>query len=168
MGIIEKAKLVAGKAWDNVQNLSDSFKNVIGRVAGYVGTAFEVAKNGSTFIGINYASIDTIRGAIRTYVSGIQAEIAKLNTDISNTNALKGEIAAATSEYVKAVSDGSDKFVSALLAYSDKMYEYGQAMKNKNIKINIKNTITPTGNVILPFSFSNIFFIILFSILNLS
>ena len=135
MGLIDKAKLVAGKAWDRVQNLGDSFKNVISKVSGYVGTAFEVVKNGSTFVGINYASIDTIRGAIRTYVSGIQAEVAKLNSDISNSNALKGEIAVATSEYVKAVSDVADAYVSALLAYSDKMYEYGQAMKDNDANL---------------------------------
>ncbi len=139
MGTIEKAMNSLGKAWDHVQNLGDMFKSALGRIQGYVGTAFEVVKNGSTFVGISYSHIEPIRASIRTYVTNIQNEVAKINTDLSTDNALKGEIANATKAYVKAVSDVANAYVSALLAYSDKMYEYGEAFK--------KNDTTLSSNV---------------------
>ena len=89
--------------------------------------------------GINYDSIDKIRGSIRTYVTKIQNELAKINSDLSPDKALKGDIAPAASAYVKAVTDVADAYVSALLAYSDKMYEYGEAFK--------KNDASLTSNV---------------------
>ena len=57
----------------------------------------------------------------------------------SPDKALKGNIAPAASAYVKAVTDVAEAYVSALLAYSDKMYEYGDAMK--------KNDASLTSNV---------------------
>ena len=144
MGIIQKAQNAIGKAWDSVQNLGDKFKGIIGRVQGFVGTAFEVVKNGSTFVGLSYSQIEPIRASIRTYVTNVQNEIAKLNTDVSNSNALKGESAAACTQYVKAVSDVAQAYVSALLAYSDKMYEYGEAYKKNdaNLSSNISEEAT--------------------------
>lgn len=135
MGTIEKAKFQIGKAWDNVQNLGDSFKGALGKVNGYVGTAFEVAKNGSTFIGINYSQIEPIRDSIRVYVAGIQAEVAKLNTEISNTNALKGQVAVDTKLYVEAVSKAANDYVSALKAYSVQMHDYGEAFKSNEANL---------------------------------
>ena len=132
MGLIEKAKIAIGKATDAINTLKDNAKAALGKVQGFVGSMFEVVKNGSTFVGLNYGSIESIRGAIRGYVGNIQAEVAKINSDLSVDNALKGEMAAATKEYVKAVTDVADAFVSALLAYSDKMYEYGEAMKQND------------------------------------
>lgn len=135
MGTIDKASFQLGKAWDHVQNLGDSFKGVIGKVGGYVGTAFEVVKNGSTFVGINYSQIEPIRASIRNYVTAVQAEVDKLNTEISNSSALKGEVAEATKQYVYAVSKVADAYVSALKAYSDKMYEYGEAFKQNDTSL---------------------------------
>jgi hypothetical protein len=144
MGIIEKAKILVGKASDVYNNMKDGFKTAINKVQGFVGSAFEVVKNGSTFVGLSYGSIDSIRSSIRGYVGAIQTEIAKINTDLSTDNALKGEIAAATKEYVKAVTDVADAYVSALLAYSDKMYEYGEAMKKNDTSLsqNVKDEAT--------------------------
>lgn len=139
MGVIEKVKLGLGKASDWMNGLKDKFTASINKVQGYVGSAFEVAKNGSTFTGINYDSIDKIRGSIRTYVTKIQNELANINSDLSPDKALKGDVAAAAKAYVKAVTDVAEAYVSSLLAYSDKMYEYGEAFR--------KNEATLTQNV---------------------
>ena len=136
MGAIGQwVKNQAGRAIDQVQNFGDRFRGTVSNVQGYAGSLFTVAKNGESFVGLNYASIDAIRSAIRTYVNGIQQEVAKLNTDASTDNALKGEVVAATKEYVKAVSDVANAYVSALLAYSDRMYEYGEEYKSSDQKL---------------------------------
>ncbi len=130
MGAIDKfVKNAAGRAIDSIQSFGDKLTGIVSRVQGYVGTAFEVAKNGETFVGMKYSEIPTIRAAIRTYVTNVQNEVAKLNTDASNNNALKGEVASAANAYVKSVSDVAQAYVSSLLAYSDKMYEYGENYK---------------------------------------
>ena len=130
MGAIEKfVKNQAGRAIDKVQSFTDTIKSSLGRVQGYMGTAMEVAKNGETFVGLQYSAIPSIRTSIRTYVTNIQNELANLHTSISNSNALKGEVAAAAQKYVEAVSKVADAYATSLLAYSDKMYEYGEAYK---------------------------------------
>ena len=133
MGFIDKfVRNSADRAIDSVQNFGDKMSGIFGRVEGYVGGAFEVAKNGETFVGMNYTEIPNIRAAIRTYVANIQTELEKLNSDASNSNAVKGEIAKAAQDYVKAVSEVSKAYTTALLAYSDKMYEYGEAYKKSD------------------------------------
>ena len=133
MGAIgQYIKNQAGRAIDKVQNFGDKFRGTISNVQGYAGTAFTVAKNGETFVGLNYSSIGTIREAIRTYVNGVQEEVAKLNTEANTDNALKGEVVTATKEYVQAVSDVAKAYVSSLLAYSDRMYEYGEEYKKSD------------------------------------
>lgn len=126
MGAIEKfVRNAAGRAIDKVQNIGDRFTSMINRVQGYVGTAFEVAKNGETFVGINYSEVPNIRAAISTYVSNVQTELGKLNTEASSSNAIKGEdVTNAVTAYVAAVDKVARAYVSSLLAYSDKMYEY--------------------------------------------
>ena len=135
MGIIEKVKLGLGKASDWMNGLKDKFTSSINKVQGFLGSCFEAAANGGSFAGINYDSIDKIRGAIRTYVGKIQAELAKINSDLKPDNALKGEIATAASAYVKAVTDVADAYVSSLLAYSDKMYDYGEAFRKNDTSL---------------------------------
>ena len=133
MGAIGQwAKNQASRAYDSVQNMGDKFQTSIGKVQGYLGTAFETAKNGAAFVGLQYSAIPTIRASIRTYVTNIQNELANLHTSISNTNALKGEIAGAAQKYVEAVSKVADAYATSLLAYSDKMYEYGEAYKTSD------------------------------------
>lgn len=136
MGAIGQwAKNQASKAYDSVQNMGDKFQTSIGKVQGYLGTAFETAKNGAAFVGLQYSAIPTIRASIGTYVSKVQTEIAKLNTDASNSNALKGEVASAANQYVKAVSDVASAYVSSLLAYSDRMFEYGEEYKKADTEL---------------------------------
>lgn len=144
MGLIEKAKIFVGKATDALSNLKDKFTASVQKVQGYLGSQFEAAANGSTFAGINYGSIDKIRSAIRTYVTKIQNELAKINSDLSPDKALKGDIAPAASAYVKAVTDVAEAYVSALLAYSDKMYEYGEAFRKNESTLsqNVKDEAT--------------------------
>lgn len=132
MGVIDKVRLGVGKASEWMSSLKDKFTSSVNKVQGFFGSVFEVAKNGSTFTGIRYDAIDQIRGSIRTYVTKIQNELAKINSDLSPDKALKGDIAQATKAYVKAVTDVADAYVSSLLAYSDKMYEYGEAFRKND------------------------------------
>ena len=145
MGAISNfVKSTGEKASDLVQNFSDGLSSIVSKVQGYTGTAFEVAKNGGSFVGLQYSSIDTIRSSIRTYVTNVQTEIDKLNTEASNANALKGEIATAASQYVKAVSDVASIYVTALLRYCDKMYEYGEEYKKNDT--NLAQEVTEEAN----------------------
>lgn len=139
MGVIEKMKLGLGKASDWMNGLKDKFTASINKVQGFVGSAFEVAKNGSTFTGINYDSIGKIRGKISSYVTKIQTALNDINEDLSPDKALKGDIAGAAKAYVEAVTKVARAYVSSLLAYSDKMYEYGEAFR--------KNEAALTQNV---------------------
>ncbi len=133
MGYIDKfVRNEAGRAWDQVQNFADKISSSLSRVNGFLGTFMESAKNGETFVGLQYSSIETIRGAIRAYVANVRNVVDKLNSEATNDNAVKGETATAVKAYVKSVSDMAEKFVSSLLAYSDKMYEYGESYKKND------------------------------------
>ena len=134
MGIISKAVVgyavgVATTQGENARdkrlNFNDKLSATLSRITGYVGTQFEVAANGSSFIGLNYQKVEPIRTAIREYVKSVQDVLSELNTEATTKNALKGDIAVSAAKYVKAVSDVANAYVSALLAYSDKMYDYG-------------------------------------------
>lgn len=130
-----------GRGIDTIHNIEDRFKQAVSSVLGYVGTAFEVAKNGETFVGLQYSQIEPIRESIRAYVAGIQSVLDKLNEHATIDNAIRGEAQAATKEYVKAVAEVAKAYTSALLAYSDKMYEYGEAYKanDTSLQSNIKD-----------------------------
>lgn len=140
MGMIEKYVVNhANRAIDKVQNFGDKMSSILSKVQGYAGTAFEVAKNGETFVGINYGEVPNIRAAIKQYVLDIQTVLAKLNTEATTDNAIKGtELVKSVAAYVKAVDDVSSAYVSSLLAYSDKMYEYanGSETGTKGMKQN--------------------------------
>lgn len=136
MGAIDQyIRNQASKAIDSVQNFGDKLSSIVSRVQGYTGAAFTVAKNGETFVGLQYSQIEPIRSAIRTYTTNVQNEVAKLNTDASNSSALKGEVAQAANSYVQAVSEVAKAYVSALLAYSDRMYEYGESYKQSDTNL---------------------------------
>lgn len=140
MGQIDKFKLSLGKASDWMNGLKDKFSVSIKKVQGFLGSCFEATAEGSTFIGIRFDAVDGIRGSIRTYVTKIQTEIDKINSDLSPEKAFKGdELVPACRSFVKAVTEVADAYVSSLLAYSDKMYEYAEAMgKNQtNLSSNI-------------------------------
>lgn len=115
----------ANKAIDKVQNFGDKLTDICSKIQGYAGTAFEVAKNGETFVGIKYTAVPGIRKAIRDYVTKVQTELDKLNTEATSDNAIKGEdLVKAAAAYVNSVDQVAKAYVSSLLAYSDKMYEY--------------------------------------------
>lgn len=136
MGYIDKfVKNEAGRAIDIVQNFADMLGASMSRINGFIGTAFEVTKNGETFVGLQYSAIEPIRTAIRTYVTNVRNVVAKLNSEASNDNAIKGEAAKAAKDYVKTVSDMAERFVTQLLAYSDKMYEYGKSYQSNDTNL---------------------------------
>lgn len=125
MGQIEKFYSMRNSlAADVVKGRANIFKANVSRVQGFVGSLFETAKNGSTFVGLNYDSEKNIRRAIKEYVNGVQKTLLELNDKATNDQALRGDIAEAAKEYVAAVSKVASDYVSALLAYSDKMHEY--------------------------------------------
>lgn len=110
---------------DKRLSFNDKLNATLSRVQGYAGTAFEVAANGGSFIGLEYQKVEPIRTAIREYVQAIQEKLSELNTEASTSNALKGRIASAAANYVRAVSDVAKAYISVLLVYSDEMYKYG-------------------------------------------
>lgn len=124
-----------GAAGDVIQNMGDAFTSITSSIFGYAGALFEVAKNGETFVGLQYSQIEPIRTSIRTYVDNIQKVLDGLNEKASISGALKGDAANATKEYVNAVSQVANAYVSALLAYSDKMYEYGEEYKKNDTQL---------------------------------
>ena len=136
MGAIDKyIKNQADRAIDKVQNSGDKFSVIISQVQGYVGTAFEVAKNGETFVGLQYSAETPIRDAIRAYTKAVQDELSKLNAEVSNSNALKGDVAAEAQKFVAAVDKVAQAYVSSLLAYSDKMHEYVMQYQEQDAKV---------------------------------
>ena len=134
MGRIEKYVVnQAGKAIDKIQNFVDKLTDLCSKIHGYAGTAFEVAKNGETFVGIQYSAVPGIRKEIRDYVTKVQTELDKLNTEATSDNAIKGkDLVAAAAAYVKAVDDVAKAYTSSLLAYSDKMHEYAFGVDGAN------------------------------------
>lgn len=147
MSAIEKYyRNEAGRAIDIIQNFADRVGSTMSQIQGYLGTMFEVAKNGETFVGLQYSAIEPIRSSIRTYVTNVRNVVAKLNSEASNANAVKGEAAEATKLFVKAVSDMAERFVTQLLAYSDKMYEYGESYKKNDS--NLAQNITQESNAL--------------------
>lgn len=105
----------------------DKVKTGLSSVQGWAGAAVNTASKGSTFVGMDYTKVDTIRGAIRDYVKGIQDIADKLNTDADPSNALKGEVVEKTKAYLSSVDQMVKAYISTLLAYSDKMAEYAEA-----------------------------------------
>lgn len=109
----------------NSKSLSIEFATKINRIQGYVGTSFEVAKNGETFFGIEHTEVSNIRAAIKEYVTKLQNELSDLNTKSLDLNNIKDDVITTTvTSYVKAVDDVVEAYVSALLSYSNKMYKY--------------------------------------------
>lgn len=147
MGYIDKfVRNEASRAIDQIQNFADGLAAKLSSLNGYLGTIFEVTKNGEKFVGLQYSAIEPIRSSIRTYVTNVRNVVAKLNSEASNANAVKGEAAEATKLFVKTVSDMAERFVTQLLAYSDKMYEYGESYKKNDS--NLAQNITQESNAL--------------------
>lgn len=129
MGVIQKFQnaVQGSRAADVIQGAGDWIQGARSTVQGWAGSLYTVASNGSTFVGMNYASVPTIRDAIRTYVKNIQTVADGLNTDADAATAVAGEITAETKKYIQAIKAVTDAYVSSLLVYSDKMQEYYEA-----------------------------------------
>lgn len=129
MGLISKFQnAVSGsKAIDAVQSAGDWISSAKSTVQGWAGTAYTVASNGSTFVGMNYNAVPTIRDAIRAYVKNIQTVADGLKTDAEASQAVHGDIVKSTQDYLAAIKEITDSYVSTLLVYSDKMQEYYEA-----------------------------------------
>ncbi len=137
MGTIQKFQnaLQGTRALDKVQSGIDWVQGAKSTVQGWAGTAFTVASNGSTFVGMNYSAVPTIRDAIRTYVKNIQTVADGLNTDADANQAVHGEITAETKKYLAAIKEITDAYVSSLLIYSDKMQEYYEAYSKSDTSL---------------------------------
>ena len=137
MGVIQKfTNAVAGsRAVDKVQSAIDWVGGAKNSVQGWAGSLFTVASNGSTFVGMNYDAVPTIRDAIRTYVKNVQTVTDGLNTDADANQAVHGEIEAETKKYLQAIKEVADAYVSTLLVYSDKMQEYYEQYSERDTKL---------------------------------
>ena len=115
------------RATDVIQGTFDWVSGVRSSVQGWAGALFTTAANGSNFVGMNYNEVPNIRESIRQYVKNIQSVADGLNTDADANQAVHGEISEETKKYLNAIKDITDAYVSTLLVYSDKMYEYYEA-----------------------------------------
>lgn len=129
MGVIQRFQnaIQGSRAADIIQGAGDWISGARSNVQGWAGSLYTVASNGSTFVGMNYTSVPTIRDAIRAYVKNIQTVADGLNTDADAGTAVAGEITAETKKYLQAIKAVTDAYVSSLLVYSDKMQEYYEA-----------------------------------------
>ncbi len=131
MGTIQKFTntISSNSAKSLIESGLEKMKSGLSTIQGWAGAAVNTASKGSTFVGMDYTQVDTIRDAIRTYVKNIQAIADYLNTDADPSKALKGDVEAAVKSYLSNMKQEMDAFISALLAYSDKMFEYAEAYK---------------------------------------
>lgn len=126
MGQIEKyVNSLAGNGINNVHTYSTQYQKPINSVQGYVGTAFEVAKNGESFVGLQYSAAGTIRDALKAYVASIQAEVDKLDEKAKSCNVSEAE-AAVVARYVEAIAAVFKAYNNSLSNFGDKMYEYAE------------------------------------------
>ncbi len=137
MGTIQKFQnaLRGTRAMDAIQSAGDWITGARNTVQGWAGGLYSVASNGSTFVGMNYASVPTIRDAIRAYVKNIQTVADGLNTDADANQAVHGEITAETKKYLSAIKQVTDAYVSSLLVYSDKMQQYYEAYSKSDTSL---------------------------------
>lgn len=129
-GIDKYMKKELGSGYTEMTEVGDQISQIQSETVGYNG--WFKAMTMPDFVGLDYSQINPIRESIRTYVKNIQKTLDKLNEKASLKNAIKGEAAKATKEYVKAVCDIARAYASTLLSYSDKMYEYGEEYKRND------------------------------------
>lgn len=131
MGIIQKFQnaIQGSRAVDIVNRAGDVLGNLRNTIQGWAGAIKTSVANGSAFVGLNYDQVPAIRQAVRDYVKRIQDAASGLNDAAQAENAVKGEVVAATQQYLKALKEVLDAYITGLLVYSDKMEEYYQAYK---------------------------------------
>ena len=117
---------VSNKFGNAQRNVSNFFQGTLTRAINEVTSFF---KNGTTVVGINIHQIDSMKAAIRTYVTNIDTALDKLNEcdpevafkseeDANGTN--KG-IVYELKEYIKAVKEACSAITSNLLAFNDQL-----------------------------------------------
>lgn len=134
MGIIQKFQnaFQGSKAIDVVNRAGDFLGNLKSSIQGWAGAVKTSVSNGSAFVGLNYDQVPNIRESIRVYVKNIQDAASGLNDAAQASNAVKGEVVEATQQYLKALKEVLDAYITGLLVYSDKMEEYYQAYKKSD------------------------------------
>lgn len=151
MGTIQKFTnaMRSNSAKNALESGLDKLKSGLSSIQGWAGTAVNTASKGSTFVGMDYNKVDTIRQAIRDYVTTIQQIADYLNTDADPSKALKGDVVGAVKTYLSAMKEEIDAFISTLKVYSDKMYEYAEAYKQSesNLTSDISDAASAASGV---------------------
>ena len=134
MGIIQKFQnaVQGSRAIDVVNRAGDILGNLRSGIQGWAGAIKTSVANGSAFVGLNYEQVPNIRQAIRDYVKKIQDAANGLNDAAQAENAVKGEVVAATQQYLKALKEVLDAYITGLLVYSDNMERYYRAYKTSD------------------------------------
>lgn len=134
MGIIQKFQnaVQGSRAIDVVNRAGDILGNLRSGIQGWAGAIKTSVANGSAFVGLNYEQVPNIRQAIRDYVKKIQDAANGLNDAAQAENAVKGEVVAATQQYLKALKEVLDAYITGLLVYSDNMERYYLAYKTSD------------------------------------
>ncbi len=93
------------------RNTQEGVRSVISRAAGMldgiVGSATTTVSNvfSGGFVGISTANADSLKNAINNYIQGVQDTINGFNENANLENAYKGEVQAATQEFLRAVKE---------------------------------------------------------------
>lgn len=134
MGIIQKFTnaLAGSRAIDLINLRNDKLRGIGSAILGWAGAIKDSVANGSPFIGLDYNQVPQIRDAIRQYVKDIQNAADEFNDSADAERAVKGEVVAATKQYVKSIKEVLDAYITGLLVYSDKMQEYYEAYKKSD------------------------------------
>ncbi len=107
----------------------------------FVGEGFNRSKYGDDdIVGIDAKSIPSIKAALNRYITSIQGEIDKLNTQVNSRNGVIGnDINDAIKEYLVKVSDYLKDLMTYLKVFNDKLSAVEEAWNNyqKNVSGNI-------------------------------
>ncbi len=102
-----------------------------GGILGSLGSLF--GGGGLDVVGINAAKVPTMREAIRTSVSNLQAKIGEIDANADASGAYKSEeIQQAVVSYVESVKSYCSALISDLLAFSDKLADVENAWKTSS------------------------------------
>lgn len=96
----------------------------------------------SSVVGINANQIPNMSQAIDTYINDVKAVLAKLNSDVSTSEAFKGDYATAVKKYVAAVEQVCNTVVGEMASFKTKLEEIktAYATKDKDIGSTIESS----------------------------
>ena len=131
MGIIQKFRRTVneGRAMDHIRGAGDWLQSAKQAVQGWGGRIRTIADNGSTFIGMTADAVDTVCGAIDTYVSDIEAVAETLVTDANPQLFIHGAAADEVIPYLEAAKELLLDYVSNYKAFKEKMVGHYTDMK---------------------------------------